>query len=380
VEQVADWILDTSQFLSGQPQDFAISFPNGVPTVLPELRDKFEQWKSSSSDYDPNWTDQDVFNHLLLGKQMFELKEHGSCSSSAIYWTTVLRALGIPTRIISMVPAVDGNDQAQIDTALHKISNYQLRKEMYESFTTGFANHFYTEVYVEGHWVRLNYDTLGQNNFDRHYMGLLFHLDTFKDFSDIPLAETWGRRLAGMEPNLSSINPYQMLSMEDQFGPSSDLDNPFVDIEELREVHIQAAYWLGDPASPWRTTFADNEFAIFAEEWIDGQTWSQLSRFLEAAGDTFVLSAPDCPDVTAETVGTFIDHGPESWHHGFTLRLNDADLAKLVHVASYSLSTENTSETYRWIVNPGVVLRVPYSSTLPDLVQLTVGQRRGLAT
>ena len=50
----------------------------------------------------------------LFGRAMFANRTHGSCTSSAVYLTTCLRALGIPTRMVLAIPMVDGNDQAQL--------------------------------------------------------------------------------------------------------------------------------------------------------------------------------------------------------------------------------------------------------------------------
>jgi len=47
---------------------------------------------------------------LISAAGMFETRARGSCSSSAIYLTGCLRALGVPTRIVLVIPAIDAND------------------------------------------------------------------------------------------------------------------------------------------------------------------------------------------------------------------------------------------------------------------------------
>ena len=44
--------------------------------------------------------------------------------------------------------------------------------------------------------MRLNDRKLGQNSLDAGLMGMLAHVNTFNDLSEVPLAETWGKRYA----------------------------------------------------------------------------------------------------------------------------------------------------------------------------------------
>jgi len=57
---------------------------------------------------DPKRTVQQQFEHELLGEEMFANRTYGTCTSTAIYQTMVLRALGIPTRMILCIPLADG--------------------------------------------------------------------------------------------------------------------------------------------------------------------------------------------------------------------------------------------------------------------------------
>ena len=61
--------------------------------------------------------------------------------------------------------------------------------------TRGFDDHMFNEVYVGHHWVRLNYHTLGQPVLDAHYFGLLTHIYTCSDLSQVPLARDLGNAL-----------------------------------------------------------------------------------------------------------------------------------------------------------------------------------------
>lgn len=176
VQSVSTWIWKTSNNLTGNsPLDFYVTYSSGKPEVLPELRDAFEKDKQQ---YNSSWTDQDVFNNMLLGKEMFYSKIHGSCSSSAIYQATIFKALGIPYSIISTVPAADGNDNNEISMIKNNLKNYQIKTNWINNVPKGMANHFYNEVYVGNRWVRLNYDKLGQN-INTDFFELTMHIDTF---------------------------------------------------------------------------------------------------------------------------------------------------------------------------------------------------------
>jgi hypothetical protein len=109
VEQVSRWLFKRSSYRS-MFCTFYVGFREGKAEVLPGLEQAFEREKG-----DPKWTVQEQLEHEVFGKQMFESKVYGTCTSTAVYQTTVLRALGIPTRIILRIPLADGSDMAQVD-------------------------------------------------------------------------------------------------------------------------------------------------------------------------------------------------------------------------------------------------------------------------
>ena len=265
VTRVSAWAMkrshDTNAF-----GFWAVSFQEGKPTVFPPLREAFNRQKP-----DKTWTDQQDFDQELLGKSMFYNAVRGSCTSSSVYMATILRALGIPTRIIFCIPPFDPNDSRQADTfydAIHHNAAHETVRGALAGMT-GFDNHLFNEVYVGGRWVRLNYSTLGQPVLDRDYFGLLTHIYTSADLSQVPFAQTWGIRYfnypAG-QPRLSSINPYRLISVHDHFGDHAHLDNPPVEIAEFKTVTITAFYPSDSAALPAyiKDMGAQNSFDILA--------------------------------------------------------------------------------------------------------------------
>src|SRR5262249_1320888 len=165
---------------------------------------------------DAKWSAEEQFAHEVLGKEMFACKTYGTCTSYAVYQTTVLRALGIPTRMITAIPIVDASDDAQLDWVDKHIKNHQVRATTYRGLVAlgqGYANHTFNEVYVGHRWSRLNYATLGQNILDAQYQGLMVKVHTFNDLSEANFASTWGRRyaLGQRDKNFPFNNPYRTL-------------------------------------------------------------------------------------------------------------------------------------------------------------------------
>jgi hypothetical protein len=158
-----------------------------------------------------------------LGKAMFESRVHGSCTSYAIYLGTIFRALGIPTRTLVFVPPYDPNDIAQQRMFFSKIANSEVRDATLASLVGqhGFIDHIIDEIYIQGHWHRVNYDRLDQTVLDGHYLGLMTHIYTYNSFADSGIPKTWGMRFfkyPATGPRLTSINPYRLLHVEESFG------------------------------------------------------------------------------------------------------------------------------------------------------------------
>jgi hypothetical protein len=138
---------------------WAVHYPDGKPAVYPPLQAAFNREKTKAAR-----TEQEMFEHEVLGRSMFYNKVHGSCTSTSVYLTTLLRALGIPTRIVFCIPPFDPNDARQAEMFYGNINHHQVRETVRQALDgmSGFVNHLFNEVYVGNKWVRLNYSTLGQ--------------------------------------------------------------------------------------------------------------------------------------------------------------------------------------------------------------------------
>ncbi len=354
VEQASRWAMKRAHSTDAFAI-WCIYYPDGKPAVYPPLRKAFDREKR-----DPNWTDQQMFDQEALGQSMFYNKVHGSCTSSAAYLATIFRALGIPTRIIFCIPPFDPNDDAQAQMFYDNIHHNRARETVRAALdgTSGFENHLFNEIYVGHHWVRLNYDTLGQPVLDAHYFGLLTHIYTCSDLSQVPLAQTWGMRYfryPADQPKLSSVNPYRLIAVHDHFGANAHLDNPPVRLAELRTATIIGLYPKGSPAVPkwvtedtWQKSKTD--FLIACREWIPGD-YHQMRAFQKRAGHDFLLTVPQHPDVRVHLNGLDLSTGDGSFQ-AYGAQVVPEDRAKLVPGVAYSIQPINISDTYHWAIVP----------------------------
>jgi serine/threonine protein kinase len=359
VERVSAWAMRRAHSTHAF-SIWGVYFPDGKPAVYPPLRDAFDREKP-----DPTWTDQQMFEQEALGRSMFYNKVHGACTSSSVYLATIFRALGIPTRIVFCIPPFDPNDDAQARMFYGNIHHNQVRETVRAALdgTRGFEDHMFNEVYVDHHWVRLNYKTLGQPVLDAHYFGLLTHIYTCSDLSQVPLAQTWGMRYfkyPADQPKLSSVNPYRLISVHDHFGANANLDNPPVSVAELRTVTIIGLYPKGSPAIPawvneetWQKIGTD--FLIAGQEWGPAGSYHQMSAFEKRAGQEFLLTASGHPTVKARLNRLTLSSGDGSFQ-AYAAQFAAEDKARLVPGVAYNIQPINTSETYRWVVAPDVTL------------------------
>lgn len=357
VRKVSRWLMRRSTFNPA----FAIwyvHFPNAIPEVFAPLRAAFNKEKPS-----PDTTDQAMFDREVLGRQMFYNRVHGSCTSSAVLMATVMRALGIPTRIVFFVPPADGNDAKQREMLFSALHHNQVRATVRHGLPGGgFSNHLFNEVFVGNRWVRLNYDVLGQNILDEHYLGLLTHILTTDSLTHVPMAETWGSRYAEYahaEPKLSSMNPYRLLKVSDHFGANAHIENPAIGEEELRKVTVIEA-WTRDAANALLTKPVDTNADLFIgiREYIPNYTL-QLRYFAQHAGKEFTLVGPDGAELKASLSGLTIRNKDKTGRQfqWFALKIAEADRAQFDPGTPYAIRPHNTSETYLWTVKDGVTVR-----------------------
>lgn len=359
VEAISEWALARTPSLE-RTAIFTVHFPEGKPAVHPRLREKFENQKGK-----PSWSDAEHFDHELFGKGMYYNQTRGTCTTSANFLSTVLRAAGIPTRMIVTVPAVDPSDPDNVEMIGSRLQNHQVRATILkgmQGLENSFAAHTFNEVLVGGRWHRLNYQRLGQNILDPHYMGLLTKVHTFLDLADAGLGEGWGLRHPHRQasPVFRHNNPYTALTISDLFGEHCDLDNPSASqgAGDYNELTISKAYWFHSDRDRPRSIGEDWERAkdrnsghilFHVEECDPNQGFSQYNSFFAAADKNFVLRAKGKEDVQASALQCWWVDAPKGVSE-FYLQIPATQYRRMSKGVRYSLFALNEGSNRSWKV------------------------------
>jgi hypothetical protein len=308
---------------------------------------------------------------------MFASKTYGTCTSAAVYQTTVLRALGIPTRMILCIPLADGSDPGQVAMVDRCLTHHRVRCDACLgalSGGSGFASHTLCEVFVGGHWRRLNGTTLGPSALERNYLGLMIKVHTFNDLSEANLAATWGTRYAkGLRDEVfKHSNPYCLLEVSDHFGKSAKVPNPPAD-HELKQVTIDKAYWpdakdapdevrkmanlaLGDNMELHLQLGGDRRFYIHCREWLDNAgDYLQYKLFMRRADRRLVLRAKGQPDVACQISMNFYTNHSENLCE-LEVVIPAAEYARMAKSVAYTLHPLNGKQGFEWRVREGLTL------------------------
>jgi hypothetical protein len=359
VERVSRWLFQRSRHRN-MFCTFYVGFPGGKPTILPGLEEQFARDKG-----DPKWTVQQQFEHELFGKGMFARKTYGTCTSTAVYQTTVLRALGIPTRMILCIPPADGSDPAQVEM-LNGLTNHRVRSLVTTAVVggEGFTSHTFCEAFVGGRWRRLNYTTLGQNVLERNYLGLMIKVHAFRDLSEAELAETWGARYVKGQRDeaFPRNNPYRLLAISDRFGKHAKLPNPPAE-KEHTQITIGKVYWADSKdvhvdvrALPTYAAKGDGRLFLHGEEWFENAgDYLQYKLFMRRADRNFLLRAKGRPNVACQLSMGFVTRASQNLRE-LEVLIPAADFAKMARGVPYTLHPANAKKGYTWKVRDGLTV------------------------
>jgi len=349
VERASAWLMKKARYSGDHFTGYFTHFPEGRPAVYPGLRDALDGYAKSGLSVEEQW------ERDLLAKQMFQHGQRGSCTSSAIYLTGCMRALGVPTRIVYCIPCIDPSDPEE-RPLLDGLRHHAVRRAVKQGMPSGgWCGHTFNEVWVGGRWRRLNYDRLGQNILDDRCFGLLTHVLTVRDWADADMAPTVGVRQGRSlhDDAFGHGNPYSTLELDDLFGPHGTIENPPVaEPEEWKILTITRILWYADRPAGINSTNLDpasGHVYVQVKENRDGST-RQYEPFYGACSKAFVLRAEGHPDVPIRAERGY-------WGSGlFYLRIEPDDLAQMARGAPYALVAENGEAACRWVVEDHVRL------------------------
>jgi len=341
--EVSRWLLERAGS-EDSFTTFAVEFEKGRPHVVPQLEGTVERTLEERGR-----TLEEQWNHELFGKGMFETRTRGSCTSSAIYLSTGLKAVGLPTRTIVCVPIVDANDEREVAWIGARIMHSRVRRILAraaEEQRGSWTSHTFNEVWVGGRWRRLNYTNLGQNVLDGDSLGLMVHVNTFNDHSQAGLVG-WGRRLEHPlhDALFGGPNPYSCVSLSDHFGAHCELvDEP----DGPRELTITGLLWYDDPKRSRRleTSLPDDRAGYLVAHFERGSaSGSEALRFWQDLSKDFVLRAEGADDVPALGIQKFWGDSAD-----FILRIAPSDLERLRPGVRYRLEWPSEGGQRRWRV------------------------------
>jgi hypothetical protein len=358
VIRVSRWLFSRSQFINMFCTHY-VEFVDGQPIVPLLLKAKFESDKG-----DPGWTVEQQFEHELFGRSMFANRCHGTCTSTAVYLTTVLRAVGIPTRMVLALPLVDATDTAQLSLVENNLTHHRARRAALLGLASakGYSNHTFNEVFVGGRWVRLNSSHLGQNILDSHLFGILTHVHTFGDLSEARLAATWGKRYALGERDavFQHGNPYRTVELSDHFGKFARIDNP--DCQEHKTLTLSKAYWLDSADAPVEVKQSKSAkmdptagyVVAHIDEWFPDESYSQYRIFLQGAAKEFLFRAAGQEDIRGRYWGT-ITSPPDV--HEVVISITSTEFGKMKPDVGYLLVPQSGSADKEWTLRGEVTIQ-----------------------
>lgn len=349
VEQVTPWLLRRAESHNCFTT-FVTSFDeDGRPRLHPGLE------AAASGGLAPGATSfEEHWQREFFARGMFLNRARGTCTSSAIYLDGCLRAVGIPTRIVLTMPAVDGSDPAEVAmlAGLEHVGVREILESAVGRLGRSWANHTFNEVWIGGRWRRLNYDRLGQNILDEQFFGLMTHIATFSDWSDGDMASTWGVRQTHRRfsnDTFGGANPYHALSIEDAFGAHAKVPNAFLD-EAFRALTIERAYWHHErPEEVGMAVQEDGSGHCFVHvrEGRPGEYSGQYARFYGRASKAFLLRAEGHADVRLAAERGYVAD-PANGLSEFYLRIPPDELVHMAPGVAYTLAAPAQDETYRW--------------------------------
>ncbi len=357
VRAVSTWLMERARFEDAFTT-FAVEFEQGVPRVSERQQSLVNETLKRFGR-----TLEEQFDRELYGRGMFETRTRGSCTSSAIYISTGLKAVGLPARTIVCIPVVDANDSREVGWIDSRITHVGVRATLAKAAERqrgSWTSHTFNEVFVGGRWRRLNYDQLGQNVLDPGTLGLMVHVHTFEDHSEAGLIG-WGNR--EVHPLHASLfggpNPYSCISLSDLFGPHAEITNQL--LSGLREATIGRIYWYDDPQrGPKLTTGLGPQdgagyFFAHIEDTDSSFGGSDYMEFWRAADKHFVLRSRGHHDVPAHGIQKY---WYDSGINDFILRIEPADFARMALGVEYELAFDGQDEPLRWnIANEVAITR-----------------------
>ncbi len=169
--------------------DYYVSSDGEIKSVL----GTGEDFTPPGFPYDEAWK----MEHIILGKEMFYNQTRGNSGSTANFYSTILRSIGIPTRITQSIPAFNADHPNEM-LMLESLSS----QTQIELLNRAGYNQFICEAFIGNRWVRL--DSSGYE-IGPELGGAFIKIHTFPTWQGVDFAHSWG--MGG--------RPYELISIEE---------------------------------------------------------------------------------------------------------------------------------------------------------------------
>jgi hypothetical protein len=215
VKTIAYWLERTKTKGEGMlPTEFFLKVKDGKLFVPDDFINAFHNEKDvnlKKLGYN-SMNDDDYIKHTICGKEMYYQGVRQTCSSAATLINTVMRAIGIPSRIILTYTSYDFSNKQEVDLA-NNLQNDTVKNKIFKSYAPGgIGDHFFNEVYIGGRWIRLNDDNFGDNDPNVGGMAGRVRVYTANDFTDFNMLNWFNND--GKPKEI----PYHALEMSDMYG------------------------------------------------------------------------------------------------------------------------------------------------------------------
>ena len=157
---------------------------------------------------DPKYSDDEILHMMFYADSMFKTRQHGTCSSIAGLRGAIMRALGIPTRLVQTIPLIYryGDESPNL---LDDMQNEDMKKgHLVAEGNTLVCNHVYNEVFLNNHWIGLDsFVNVGA------FVGapLCVKIVSFGDWDEVDFTNTWAI------DTWNSQRPYRTLELSDGY-------------------------------------------------------------------------------------------------------------------------------------------------------------------
>ncbi|MBN8218039.1 MAG: hypothetical protein J0L75_15460 [Spirochaetes bacterium] len=260
VETVAVWLLEGSRCLSKSAMPYLFNLKGAKP-VLPN---EFELFFARNSPFEGRgWNE--YAGSVFSAKKMWESKTYEWGLSWCSYFATVMRSLGVPTRIVQFVPIINADSREQRYYLAQSIKPEDVKNYLDDSVRFCFANQMLqdpvqvitmNEVYIGNRWTLLYLpkDLKGimfpaSPRVFHVTPGYLFRVHTFADPGDQNYSASWGKQMAGLlkVKDMPGPLPFRILSLTPRVGKFNRLIiNGLTNLDAVVDSSLDA---LLDPMS-----------------------------------------------------------------------------------------------------------------------------------